>query len=107
MFKILVLNFSSYSFTDTRIIYDRKFLLECKNSPIARTPPYCLPQIPGVTIPPVPPSRLELLKEQKQTEEETTGKKVGLAIKCLCKVELGLNSKRGSCANWAYKHLNE
>ncbi|KAH0506136.1 Ankyrin repeat and KH domain-containing protein 1 [Microtus ochrogaster] len=56
----------------TRIIYDRKFLLECKNSPIARTPPYCLPQIPGVTIPPVPPSRLELLKEQKQTEEETT-----------------------------------
>ncbi|KAK7797973.1 hypothetical protein U0070_022331 [Myodes glareolus] len=56
----------------TRIIYDRKFLLECKNSPIARTPPYCLPQIPGVTIPPVPPSSLELLKEQKQTEEETT-----------------------------------
>ncbi|KFM08071.1 Eukaryotic translation initiation factor 4E-binding protein 3, partial [Pygoscelis adeliae] len=33
----------------TRIIYDRKFLLECKNSPVARTPPCCLPQIPGVT----------------------------------------------------------
>lgn len=57
----------------TRIIYDRKFLLECKNSPIARTPPCCLPQIPGVTtLPTVPPSKLELLKEQKQTEEEIT-----------------------------------
>lgn len=57
----------------TRIIYDRKFLLECKNSPIARTPPCCLPQIPGVTTPlAVPPSKLELLKEQKQTEEEIT-----------------------------------
>uniref|UniRef100_A0A8C2YK87 Eukaryotic translation initiation factor 4E binding protein 3 n=1 Tax=Chinchilla lanigera TaxID=34839 RepID=A0A8C2YK87_CHILA len=54
----------------TRIIYDRKFLLECKNSPIARTPPCCLPQIPEVTIPTVPPSKLELLKEQKEAEEE-------------------------------------
>ncbi|KAM5299683.1 eukaryotic translation initiation factor 4E-binding protein 3 [Ctenodactylus gundi] len=55
----------------TRIIYDRKFLLECKNSPIARTPPCCLPLIPGVTTPPIaPPSRLQLLKEQKETEEE-------------------------------------
>ncbi|XP_028839868.1 eukaryotic translation initiation factor 4E-binding protein 3 [Denticeps clupeoides] len=35
----------------TRITYDRKFLLECRNSPIARTPPICLPQIPGVTVP--------------------------------------------------------
>lgn len=55
----------------TRTIYDRKFLLECKNSPIARTPPCCLPQIPGVTTPPTaPPFKLEELKEQKETEEE-------------------------------------
>ncbi|ELW54052.1 eukaryotic translation initiation factor 4E-binding protein 3 [Tupaia chinensis] len=55
----------------TRIMYDRKFLLECKNSPIARTPPCCLPQIPGVTTPPTaPPCKLEELKEQKETEEE-------------------------------------
>ncbi|XP_006923087.1 eukaryotic translation initiation factor 4E-binding protein 3 [Pteropus alecto] len=54
----------------TRIIYDRKFLLECKNSPIARTPPCCLPQIPGVTTPTVLRSKLEELKEQKETEEE-------------------------------------
>ncbi|KAK5851842.1 hypothetical protein PBY51_023363 [Eleginops maclovinus] len=32
----------------TRIIYDRKFLLQCRTSPLARTPPN-LPDIPGVT----------------------------------------------------------
>ncbi|XP_074474114.1 eukaryotic translation initiation factor 4E-binding protein 2-like [Sebastes fasciatus] len=34
----------------TRIIYDRKFLLQCRTSPLARTPPN-LPDIPGVTTP--------------------------------------------------------
>ncbi|CAB1343820.1 unnamed protein product [Coregonus sp. 'balchen'] len=33
----------------TRIIYDRKFLLDRRNSPIAQTPPAHLPIIPGVT----------------------------------------------------------
>uniref|UniRef100_A0A671X4B3 Eukaryotic translation initiation factor 4E binding protein 1 n=1 Tax=Sparus aurata TaxID=8175 RepID=A0A671X4B3_SPAAU len=32
----------------TRIIYDRKFLLQCRTSPLTRTPPK-LPDIPGVT----------------------------------------------------------
>lgn len=36
----------------TRIIYDRKFLLECRSSPVAKTPPRGLPKIPGVTSPP-------------------------------------------------------
>ncbi|XP_041089730.1 eukaryotic translation initiation factor 4E-binding protein 1-like [Polyodon spathula] len=35
----------------TRIIYDRKFLMECRNSAVARTPPRYLPSIPGVTSP--------------------------------------------------------
>ncbi|KAG7476300.1 hypothetical protein MATL_G00081410 [Megalops atlanticus] len=35
----------------TRIIYDRKFLLGCRTSPLARTPPRHLPDIPGVTSP--------------------------------------------------------
>ncbi|XP_006625857.1 eukaryotic translation initiation factor 4E-binding protein 1-like [Lepisosteus oculatus] len=35
----------------TKIIYDRKFLMECRNSPVARTPPRFLPNIPGVTSP--------------------------------------------------------
>ncbi|KAM9424486.1 eukaryotic translation initiation factor 4E-binding protein 2-like [Pholidichthys leucotaenia] len=34
----------------TRIIYDRKFLLQCRTSPLAQTPPN-LPDIPGVTCP--------------------------------------------------------
>lgn len=55
----------------TRIIYDRKFLLDCRNSPIARTPPCCLPQIPGVTIPSQHPmSKLQDLKEELEEEKD-------------------------------------
>lgn len=39
----------------TRIIYDRKFLLQCRTSPLTRTPPK-LPDIPGVTSPIKPES---------------------------------------------------
>jgi len=35
----------------TRIIYDRSFLLECRNSPLAKSPLGNLPRIPGVTCP--------------------------------------------------------
>ncbi|XP_039628724.1 eukaryotic translation initiation factor 4E-binding protein 2 [Polypterus senegalus] len=35
----------------TRIIYDRKFLLDRRNSPLTQTPPPHLPDIPGVTSP--------------------------------------------------------
>ncbi|XP_043830534.1 eukaryotic translation initiation factor 4E-binding protein 1-like [Dromiciops gliroides] len=35
----------------TRIIYDRNFLKECHNSPVAKTPPRDLPTISGVTSP--------------------------------------------------------
>lgn len=35
----------------TRIIYDRQFLMQMRNSPVARTPPKNLPRIPGVTSP--------------------------------------------------------
>jgi len=53
----------------TRIIYDRKFLLDCRNSPIARTPPCCLPQIPGVTVPSLH-GKLQDLKEEMEEEEK-------------------------------------
>ncbi|XP_045146937.1 eukaryotic translation initiation factor 4E-binding protein 1-like [Echinops telfairi] len=33
----------------TRISYDRKFLMECRNSPVAKTSPRDLPTIPGIT----------------------------------------------------------
>ena len=36
-------------FLGTRIIYERKFLLDLRNSPLSRTPPRNLPLIPGVT----------------------------------------------------------
>nr|XP_020458879.1 eukaryotic translation initiation factor 4E-binding protein 2 isoform X3 [Monopterus albus] len=40
---------STCSLRGTRIIYDRKFLLDRRNAPIAQTPPAHLPVIPGVT----------------------------------------------------------
>lgn len=59
--------------TGTRIIYDRKFLLDCRNSPLARTPPCCLPQIPGVTVPATHPvGKLQDLKEEAEEEEKET-----------------------------------
>ncbi|RMB96875.1 hypothetical protein DUI87_26944 [Hirundo rustica rustica] len=54
----------------TRIICDRKFLLECKNSPAARTLPCCLPQTPGVTsLAQSSLVKLEELKERNESEE--------------------------------------
>ncbi|KPP75483.1 hypothetical protein Z043_105254 [Scleropages formosus] len=62
-------NIPSWTGGGTRIIYDRKFLLECRNSPIARTPPCCLPQIPGVTVPLLHPvGKLQELKEELEEE---------------------------------------
>ena len=40
---------TSVSREGTRIIYERKFLLDLRNSPLSRTPPANLPSIPGVT----------------------------------------------------------
>lgn len=39
----------SICFPGTRIVYDRTFLLQMRNSPLARTPPKNLPVIPGIT----------------------------------------------------------
>ncbi|XP_033622223.1 eukaryotic translation initiation factor 4E-binding protein 2 [Fukomys damarensis] len=46
----ILISFSPY-LPGTRIIYDRKFLLDRRNSPMAQTPPCHLPNIPGVTSP--------------------------------------------------------
>ncbi|NWH76948.1 4EBP3 protein, partial [Piaya cayana] len=58
----------------TRIIYDRKFLLECKNSPVAKIPPCCPPQIPGVTsLAQSSLVKLEEPKEQNESEKAMPG----------------------------------
>lgn len=49
---VIVLSFMHLNTKGTRIIYDRKFLLECRSSPATKTPPRGLPNIPGVTSPP-------------------------------------------------------
>jgi hypothetical protein len=63
----------------TRIIYDRLFLLQRKESPAAKTPPR-LPNIPGVTadldsdgpnIGTTDNRRISIIRENSQEEEET------------------------------------
>uniref|UniRef100_A0AAQ4S4U2 Uncharacterized protein n=1 Tax=Gasterosteus aculeatus aculeatus TaxID=481459 RepID=A0AAQ4S4U2_GASAC len=51
----------------TRIICDRKFLLACRSSPVAKTPPCGLPKIPGVTIPPSEDNVKRTMREKSQT----------------------------------------
>lgn len=43
----------------TRIIYDRAFLMQCRNSPLAKSPPPNLPKIPGVTTPVSSPGTIQ------------------------------------------------
>ncbi|XP_033886771.1 eukaryotic translation initiation factor 4E-binding protein 2-like [Acipenser ruthenus] len=52
----------------TRIIYDRKFLLDRRNSPLAQTPPAHLPVIPGVTS---PKNKKEETKNMNKHERKT------------------------------------
>ncbi|KAK7507639.1 hypothetical protein BaRGS_00001574 [Batillaria attramentaria] len=35
----------------TRIVYDRSFLMKCRNSPLAKSPPANMLNIPGITSP--------------------------------------------------------
>ncbi|XP_068776783.1 eukaryotic translation initiation factor 4E-binding protein 1 [Struthio camelus] len=57
----------------TRIIYDRKFLMECRNSPVAKTPPSDLPDIPGVTSPNVEELKIENNHVQSYDEKASIG----------------------------------
>ncbi|XP_005142522.2 eukaryotic translation initiation factor 4E-binding protein 1 isoform X2 [Melopsittacus undulatus] len=57
----------------TRMIYDRKFLMECRNSPVAKTPPSDLPDIPGVTSPKVEELKIENNHVQNCDEKASAG----------------------------------
>lgn len=35
-------------------MYERNFLLQCRNSPLAKSPPANMPDIPGITSPAKP-----------------------------------------------------
>ena len=39
------------NYLGTRIVYERAFLMQMRQSPLAKTPPANLPVIPGVTVP--------------------------------------------------------
>ena len=56
-------------FAGTRIVYERNFLLQCRNSPLAKSPPPNMLDIPGITSPPksdVRENRGAPLKEEEE-----------------------------------------
>jgi len=62
----------------TRLIYDREFLMHCRDSPLTKTPPANLPHIPGVTEPANNISHrenVELIEENEKDSVEETVKK--------------------------------
>ena len=87
----------------TRIIYDRAFLMQCRNSPLAKSPPPNLPKIPGVTTPETgsiqenghQPMEQQLTPDQRQQPRQQERKTSGLitialyiAITCISVVPL-------------------
>jgi len=56
----------------TRIVYDRTFILKCRSSPIANTPPKNLPDIPGVTVSDKP-QKTRHFGDIKEEKEPTSG----------------------------------
>ncbi|EFB27419.1 hypothetical protein PANDA_002300, partial [Ailuropoda melanoleuca] len=59
----------------TRIIYYVKFLKECQNSPMTKTPPRDLPTIPRVTSPPSdePPTETSQNHLHNSPEDKSAG----------------------------------
>ncbi len=62
-------------FTGTRIIYDRKFLLLMKNSPLSKTPPAKLASIPDIIN-----EDCDFLLEKPMSPNQPVGKKEGMLI---------------------------
>lgn len=73
----------------TRIIYERKFLLELRNSPLSRTPPRNLPLIPGVTcdekVKPGSPKDNGVPTTESENDKNDHGESLDLFVKTLFK----------------------
>jgi len=67
----------------TRIVYERAFLMQMRQSPLAKSPPANMPEIPGVTVPASTsppksnpaggsesPNKLQTVKEETPKDED-------------------------------------
>merc|ERR1712083_476528 len=71
----------------TRIVYERAFLIQMRESPLAKSPPPNLPTIPGVTVPATSsspgsksgdsPTKLQTVKEESPNPKEADGSSSG------------------------------
>lgn len=89
------------SFPGTRIIYDRKFLLDRRNSPMAQTPPCHLPNIPGVTSPGtlIEDSKVEVNNLNNHDRKHAVGERHLLSGGCGGRVLDGSGLKNADISN--------
>ncbi len=74
----------------TRIIYDRNFLLQMRNSPVARTPPKNLPLIPGVTCDKEKPQRSAHSHQKQVTKPAESSAVIAEVEKGICSLPTNL-----------------
>lgn len=100
----------------TRIIYERKFLLQMQNSPLSRSPPKNMPSIPGVTLmksslssPPIstspqPPKVMSPAKKESDTALRQEGNFYGKSIACSNNVCTNVSVPYCMCG-WVWEQL--
>ena len=65
-----------FIFAGTKIFYDRSFLLQCRNSPLTKSPPPNMAKIPGITT----PGKVDVPKENGEVIQDENQKKRGNAL---------------------------
>ena len=70
-----------YFIAGTRIIYERKFLLQMQNSPLSRSPPKNMASIPGVTLTKFPVSSAPSTSPQPPTVTSPAKKESDTALR--------------------------
>ena len=68
--------FLFFIFAGTKIFYDRSFLLQCRNSPLTKSPPPNMAKIPGITT----PGKVDVPKENGEVIQDENQKKRGNAL---------------------------
>ena len=69
--------FLFFIFAGTKIFYDRSFLLQCRNSPLTKSPPPNMAKIPGITT----PGKVDVpSKENGEVIQDENQKKRGNAL---------------------------
>ena len=71
----------------TRIVYERNFLMQMRQSPLAKTPPANLPVIPGVTVPASTSPNKNCASSPKKTNDSGDSERRTSSMDCPSKLQ--------------------